>query len=187
MKYKDIKIDHIPLNPKKRPGRKLTSYNWITVHNTGNPSSSAKNERGWLTNPENTRLASWHIAVDDKEAVEAIPLDEVAHHAGTSEGNNTSIGIEVCDSAGDAGEKQAIELIASLLIVKGWGVDKVRTHKSWSGKDCPHIILKHWTKFIKDIDTEIKKQKGETGEIVTDEKEIELFNSAGKKIGRIKI
>ena len=43
MKYKDIKIDHIPLNPKKRPGRKLTSYNWITVHNTGNPSSSAKN------------------------------------------------------------------------------------------------------------------------------------------------
>ena len=71
MKYKDIKIDHIPLNPKKRPGRKLTSYNWITVHNTGNPSSSAKNERGWLTNPENTRSASWHIAVDGKEAVEA--------------------------------------------------------------------------------------------------------------------
>ena len=58
MKYKDIKIDHIPINAKKRPGKKL-NYIWITVHNTGNPSSSAKNERGWLTNPENTRSASW--------------------------------------------------------------------------------------------------------------------------------
>ena len=186
MKYKDVKIDHIPINAKKRPGKKL-NYVWITVHNTGNPTSSAKNERGWLTNPENTRSASWHIAVDDKEAVEAIPLDEVAYHAGTSEGNNTSIGIEVCDSAGDAGEKQAIELIASLLIVKGWGVDKVRTHKSWSGKDCPHIILKHWSQFIKDIETEIKKQKGNSGGTVAEKKEVELFNSAGEKIGSVKI
>ena len=186
MKYKDIKIVHIPISAKKRPGKKL-NYIWITVHNTGNPSSSAKNERGWLTNPENTRSASWHIAVDGKEAYEAIPLDEVAYHAGTSEGNNTSIGIEVCDSAGEAGEKQAIELIASLLIAKGWGTDKVRTHKSWSGKDCPHIILKHWTQFIKDIDKEIKKQKGESGETVTGKKEIELFNSTGEKIGSIKL
>ena len=187
MKYKEVKKNHIPLNPKKRPGRKLTSYNWITVHNTGNPSSSAKNERGWLTNPENTRSASWHIAVDGKEAYEAIPLDEVAYHAGTSEGNNTSIGIEVCDSAGEVGEKQAIELIASLLIAKDWGTDKVRTHKSWSGKDCPHIILKHWTQFVKNIDAEIKKQKGESAETVTEKKEIDLFNFAGEKIGSINL
>lgn len=153
MKYNEVKKDYIAISSTKRPGKKLSAFNWITVHNTGNPSSTAKNERGWLTNPENTRSASWHIVVDSKEAIEAIPLDEVAYHSGTSEGNNTSIGIEVCDSAGEAGERQAIELIASLLITKGWGTDKVRTHKSWSGKECPWIILKHWTQFIKDIDT----------------------------------
>ncbi|MCP1226351.1 N-acetylmuramoyl-L-alanine amidase family protein [Sebaldella sp. S0638] len=181
MKYNEVKKEHIPINAKKRPGKKLSAYNWITVHNTGNPSSSAKNERGWLTNPENTRSASWHIVVDGKEAIEAIPLDEIAYHAGTSEGNSTSIGIEVCDSAGEAGEKKAIELIASLLIAKGWGTEKVRTHKSWSGKDCPHIILKHWEQFIKDIEKEIQKQKGVSGQL---DNKIYLVQN-GKNIGEI--
>ncbi|WP_315974005.1 hypothetical protein [Paenibacillus melissococcoides] len=46
----------------------------ITIHNTGNSGSSAKNERGWLTNPDNDRTASYHIVVDEHEAIECIPL-----------------------------------------------------------------------------------------------------------------
>ena len=185
MKYNEVKKNHLPIN-KKRTGKKL-DFKWITVHNTGNPKSTAANEREWLTNPENETSTGWHIVVDGKEAIEAIPINEIAYHAGTSEGNSTSIGIEICDSAGLAAEKNAIELIASLLIEKNWGTDKVRTHKSWSGKDCPHIILKHWTQFVKDIDAEIKKQKGESAETVTEKKEIDLFNSAGEKIGSINL
>ena len=183
MKYSEVKKNHLPVN-KKRTGKKL-DLKWITVHNTGNPKSTAANERGWLTNPENKTSTGWHIVVDGKEAIEAIPLDEIAYHAGTSEGNSTSIGIEICDSAGTAAEKQAIELIADLLIKKNWGTDKVRTHKSWSGKICPHIILPRWNQFISDIDNEIKRQKSvsETGN--TQKKEVELFDKSGNLLGKI--
>ena len=122
-----------------------------------------------------------------KEAIEAIPLNEIAYHAGTSAGNTTSIGIEICDSAGLVGEKQAIELIASLLIEKNWDIEKVRTHKSWSGKDCPHIILPRWTQFIRDVETEVKKQKLGTGIVVENTKEVELFDKTGKLLGKINI
>ena len=123
--------------------------------------------------------------VDGKEAIEAVPLDEIAYHAGTGEGNSTSIGIEICDSAGTAAEKQAVELIADLLIRKNWGINKVRTHKSWSGKICPHLILPRWNQFTKDIEEEIKKQKSLSGADGSSKKEIELFDKSGNLLGKI--
>ena len=179
MKYGEEKKKQISIN-KKRNGKKL-DFKWITVHNTGNPKSTAANERGWLTNPENTTSTGWHIVVDGKEVIEAIPINEIAYHAGTSDGNSTSIGIEICDSAGLAAEKNAIELIASLLIEKNWGIDKVRTHKSWSGNHCFHIILPRRDQFVKDIETEVKRQKG-LSEI--QDNKIYLVQN-GKNIGEI--
>ena len=185
MKYDQVIKRHLPIN-KKRTGKKL-DFKWITVHNTGNPKSTADNERRWLDNPENTTSTGWHIVVDSKEAIEAIPLDEIAYHAGTTEGNTTSIGIEICDSAGSAGEKQAIELIASLLIAKNWGIEKVRTHKSWSGKECPHLILPRWSQFIKDIENEMKYQKNIPAKENNNLKEVELFYKSGNLLGKINI
>ena len=178
MKYNEVKKNHLPIN-KKRTGKKL-DFKWITVHNTGNPKSTAANERTWLTNPENTTSTGWHIVVDGKEAIEAIPISEIAYHAGTSEGNSTSIGIEICDSGWLAAEKNAIELIASMLIEKNWGTDKVRTHKSWSGKQCPHLILSRWDQFVKDIETEVKRQKAGNNTVSEETKTIELFDKTGR-------
>ena len=42
MKYNEVKKNHLPIN-KKRTGKKL-DFKWITVHNTGNPKSTAANE-----------------------------------------------------------------------------------------------------------------------------------------------
>ncbi len=74
----------------------------ITIHNTGNPSSTARNERAWLTNPTNTRTASYHIVIDEREAIECLPLNENAWHSGdgsgATSGNRTSIGVEICES-----------------------------------------------------------------------------------------
>ncbi|MGI5927582.1 MAG: N-acetylmuramoyl-L-alanine amidase family protein [Thermacetogeniaceae bacterium] len=138
-------IDHIPRNTphNRRPGLSMVPQ-YITIHSTGNPSSTARNERGWLTNPSNTRTASWHICVDEKEAVEAIPLNEVAWHAGdggSGTGNRKSIGIEICES----GDRQrtlqnAVKLVAKLLKERGWGVDRLRRHYDWSKKICPRIF-----------------------------------------------
>lgn len=84
-------------------------------------------------------------------------------------------------------KKNAIELIASLLIEKNWGTDKVRTHKSWSGKQCPHIILPRWDQFVKDIETEVKRQKAGNNAVVEETKTIELFDKTGKLLGSIKL
>ncbi|UZQ86322.1 N-acetylmuramoyl-L-alanine amidase [Thermoclostridium stercorarium] len=144
--------DHIPKTTpyNRRPGYSMTP-DYITIHSTGNPTSTARNERAWLTNPNNNVTASWHIVVDEKEAIEAIPLNEVAWHAGdggNGTGNRKSIGIEICES-GDRQKtlQNAAELVAKLLKERGWGVDRLRRHYDWSGKICPRIFYDNgkWT------------------------------------------
>ena len=155
----NYKVDHIPVSKTKRPGTKMTPTT-ITIHSTGNPNSTAKNERGWLINPSNGNSASWHICVDQQEAIEAIPLNEVAYHSGTQAGNYSSISIEICES-GDRQKtlKNAVTLVAKLLKERGWGVDRLRRHYDWSGKICPRILQPNnwsgWEQFKKDVQKEL--------------------------------
>lgn len=139
-------VDHIPTNTanNRRPGHKLTPTT-ITIHNTANPSSSARDERGWLTNPANTATASYHIVLDDKETIEVLPLNESAWHAGdgsgAASGNRTSIGIEICESGDYARTlERAVDLVSKMLKERGWGVDRLRRHYDWSGKICPRLM-----------------------------------------------
>lgn len=160
-------IDHIPRTTpyNRRPGLAMVPQ-YLTIHSTANPNSTARNERGWLTNPSNDRIASWHIVVDEREAIEAIPLDEVAYHAGNATGNRTSIGIEICES----GNRQktlanAVKLVVKLLKERGWGVDKLRRHYDWSGKICPGIFYDGgkwtgWQQFKQAVQRELDKLKG---------------------------
>ena len=160
----NYRVDHIPKSKNRRPGTALKPQ-FLTIHSTGNPSSTAKNERAWLTNPSNDRTASWHIVVDQNEAIEAIPLTEVAYHAGTAAGNSKSISIEICESGNR--EKtlvHAAEVTASTLKKYGWGVDKLRRHFDWSGKICPRILSANnwagWNQFKKEVEkklTDLKK------------------------------
>lgn len=114
----------------------------ITLHSTANERSTAINERKWLSNPQNTRIASWHYCVDEERAVNAIPDEETAYHCGNSIGNKSSISVEICES-GD--RKKTLDVAALLVACKmreyGFGLDKVVTHKSWNGKNCPRILL----------------------------------------------
>jgi len=138
--------DHIPKETvcNRRPVLAMTATT-ITIHNTGNASSSAANERSWLTNKSNNRTASYHIAIDEKEAIECIPLNENAWHAGdgskSGSGNRTSIGIEICESGNYAKTlDNAVQLVASMLKERGWGVERLRRHFDWSGKICPRLM-----------------------------------------------
>ncbi|MEK3867703.1 MULTISPECIES: N-acetylmuramoyl-L-alanine amidase [Paenibacillus] len=159
--------DHVPLKTacNRRPSLTMVATT-ITIHNTGNPSSTAANERSWLTNPSNDRQASFHIVVDSKEAVECIPLTENAWHSGDGSGiksgNRTSIGIEICES-GDYAKAldNAAELVASMLKERGWGIDRLRRHFDWSGKICPRLMYDGgkwtgWTAFKNLVDYKLK-------------------------------
>ena len=118
---------------------------YITIHNTWND-AAAENEVNYMKS--NNNPVSFHVAIDDKEAVEAIPFNRNAWHAGDGQGqgNRASIGIEICYSKSGgarykAAEANAIEYTAQALIQLGLGGDDVRFHKEWSGKNCPHRIL----------------------------------------------
>jgi len=155
----DYIIDHIPKSKSKRPGTKMSPL-YITIHNNGNPKSTARNERNYLTNPNNTRSASFHIVVDEKEIIEAIPLDEVAYHSGNSAGNKTSISIEICESGNQAKViEDATELIAKMLFDRDWETGRLRTHKNWSNKNCPRLLLPMWDAFVQGIDRKLGELK----------------------------
>lgn len=114
----------------------------ITIHSTGNLTSTARNERDNLARVDNTRHASFHIVVDDKEAIECIPLNEAAWHAGDGyygEGNRTSISIEICESGDRAKTLDNAARIAA-KIMQEQNITKMVRHFDWSGKICPGIL-----------------------------------------------
>ena len=133
----------------------------IVVHNTAND-ASAINEVTYMIN--NNQEVSFHYAVDDKEVVQGIPEDRNAWHAGDGEngvGNRQGIAIEICysKSGGDRfvqAEKNAVDLIVSLLKKYNWGVDRVTKHQDYSGKYCPHRTLDNgWDRFVKMIEAKM--------------------------------
>lgn len=137
----NIKIDHIPISSHKRPGTKMKPTS-ITIHSTQNPKSTAQNERDNLARESNLRSASFHYAVDDKQAIECIPTSEIAYHAGNKEGNNTSIGIEICESGNRAQTiANAIELTKIIMAKNNIKADKVIRHYDWTKKSCPIILM----------------------------------------------
>lgn len=131
------------LYPLKAPYAMTPQY--VTIHNTFND-ATALNEIAYMT--RNTAATSYHVAIDDKHAVQAIPFSRNAWHCGDGNGpgNRQSIGIEICYSKSGgpkytAAEANAIEYIAHVLKQYGWGIDRVKWHRDWSGKECPHRIF----------------------------------------------
>jgi N-acetylmuramoyl-L-alanine amidase len=115
-----------------RTGKKIKPIS-LTIHGTGNPSSTAQNERNWLVNLNNNSDASWNIVVDEKEAIIAIPLDEKSNHSGSAKGNETSIGLEICES-GDR-EKTLLNAIeVSAYILNKLKINTIYQHYDWNRK-----------------------------------------------------
>ena len=106
---------------------------YITVHNTSN-NASAQQEINYMI--KNNNQTSYHVAIDEKYVIQAIPFNRNAWHAGdktNGTGNRKSIGIEICRSTGDTNmflqaEKNAAHYIAKLLKQYGWGVDRLKQH-----------------------------------------------------------
>lgn len=142
--------DHIPVS-NKRPGIKR-QIKYIVIHNTANEESTARNERDYLTNPNNTSSTSFNIVVDDREIIEAIPVNEMAFHAGDGEGNQKGIGIELCESGDfEKTKANAAKLVAYLMKSYNVSLSEVRTHHDFSGKDCPRKMLGNWEDFLESV------------------------------------
>lgn len=161
----------------------------ITVHNTAN-SVSAANEIAYMTG--NDKETSYHFAVDEKEAIQGLPLDRNGWHAGdgaTGTGNRRTIAIEICRSTSEdqtlflQAEKNAAYLCATLCQQHGWTTGNIYTHQHWSGKNCPHKTLElGWDRFLAMADeymremtaggaeTEPAEQKGDFADMTENQK-----------------
>ena len=126
----------------------------ICVHNTANK-ASALSEASYMI--RNNNAVSFHVAIDDYQAVECIPETRNAFHAGdgrNGNGNRNYYAVEICYSTGDSAkftqaEKNAAYYIACKLKEHGWGIDKVKKHQDFSGKYCPHKTLDlGWERFL---------------------------------------
>lgn len=146
--YATLKVDLITKGWLRRPGTVYTPK-YITIHNTGLHDVKADNFRRSQLDVSQDKEVSWHFTVDEKEVIQHIPINEVGWHAGTGAGNYNSFAVEICEREG--AEEVAIQFIAELLSALEWDTSRIKTHKYWSGKQCPRLILPHLTEFISKI------------------------------------
>ena len=149
----------------------------ICIHNTAND-ASARDEISYMQS--NNNEVSFHIAVDDQEAIQGLPFDRNAWHAGdggNGQGNRNYIAVEICYSKSggsrfEAAEKRAAKEVAALLKKYGWGTDKIKDHRSFSGKNCPHRT--NMSNFIKLVQSELTGSSatspGTTGKVTVGSK-----------------
>lgn len=128
---------------------------YITIHETGNTKSGANAQaHANLQTNGNSRAASWHWQVDDRQAIQSFPHSVICWHAGGG-GNSQSIGIEICvNSDGDFTKavRNAAELVRKIMKDEGIPLSNVVQHNKWSGKNCPENIRKGakgitWARF----------------------------------------
>ncbi len=141
----------LPAGRRNRPGG-ANSMEYITIHETGNYASGADAAAHAAYLKTTSEKVSWHYSVDENGVYRHIPDNEVAWHAGTSEGNTRSIGIEICVN-GDGNFNRAIENAASLVRylmgLHGIPLERVVQHNKWNGKNCPaNLRLGGWHEFL---------------------------------------
>jgi flagellum-specific peptidoglycan hydrolase FlgJ len=153
---------------KNRPGIRI-HVDWITIHETGNTNAGAdaKAHRNYAQN--NNRGVSYHWTVDDKVIIQVLPDIEMAWHAGSKEGNKTSVSIEICENK-DANQKKTYQnaayLAAYLLHKHKLPLQRMVPHKHWSGKNCPRNLLLQWETFQKDVSSQLLKLHSEKTHIL---------------------
>jgi N-acetylmuramoyl-L-alanine amidase len=157
--YVDLKIvqDFVPSGASNRPGKPMKPIS-ITIHNTDNASpgaNAAAHARYMKGADAQKRQVSWHFTVDDKFIYQSIPTNEIAWHAGTSQGNSTSIAIEICMNPElDVPKTYDRAALLAAVIARRSGIQvpsQIFQHNHWSGKNCPIILRSKphgWEDFV---------------------------------------
>lgn len=140
---------------------------FVVIHNTYND-APAKNEVSYHNS--NNNQVSFHIAVDDIEAIQCVDFSRNTWSCGdgvNGQGNRYGISLEICYSKSGGNkytqaEENAVYVAARLLHQYGLGIDKLKQHADFANKNCPHRIRdeKRWDGFVGRVEwvlNEIKK------------------------------
>ena len=128
---------------------------YVVIHNTYND-APAKNEVSYHNS--NNNQVSFHIAVDDIEAIQCVDFSRNTWSCGdgaNGQGNRYGISLEICYSKSGGNkytqaEENAVYVAARLLHQYGLGIDKLKQHADFANKNCPHRIRdeKRWDGFV---------------------------------------
>ena len=165
----DIKKQYIPLTRRAQRPQLVICPQYITIHSTGNPTSTAQNEADYVCYNSN-RYASFHFVVDDSEIIQVMPCKELAYHSGTTRGNKYSISIEICKS-GDRLKAINNTIALTLRLMKEYNIpiSRVLRHYDWNNKNCPRILIDenyikkgiNWDKFLEMLKGERERMNTE--------------------------
>ena len=175
-----IKLTLIPEGKYGRHKPRSMSPRYITIHSTQNFGSGAGAythakllQRGGLKSTHNSLgYLTWHYTVDAHSIHQSLPLNEQGQHAdyeGT--GNKRSIGIEMCENAGNsrsATVSRTARLTAQLMKEFNIPLSNVVPHQYWERirysdgrnlghKNCPHFLLDNgkrgpkWEAFLRQV------------------------------------
>ncbi len=159
----NIKVRMMPTSSKARRGAKVMRPTFITMHSTANHRTTATAMQHAKALNSGRLPTSWHFSVDTQMAVQHLPLNSTAWHAGTAAGNNNSIGIEMCESESVRGNHfrtwdRAAKLAALLMKRYNIPLRRVVPHYHWYGKNCPKPLLDNgrpgakWAWYISRVD-----------------------------------
>src|SRR5690606_1124940 len=162
------------------------SKKYIVIHETANTRKGANaNAHARLQASGNSRAASWHYTVDDKEIVQSFDDNKQCWHAGNRYYNENSIGIEICVNE-DGDFKKAVENAAALTrhLMRKYNIPESRViqHNTASGKNCPANLRSGkkgitWTDFKRMLQETKTKPKQQTAAKQTQSKAVYTGNS----------
>lgn len=144
-----------------RTGVKLVDINNIVIHYTGNPGTTAQNNRDYFAKPD-TDVCSHFVIGLEGEIIQCVPLNEKS--AASNNRNLDTISIEVChpDSSGKFNEdtyNSLVKLTAWLCDAASLKSDDVIRHYDITGKECPKYFVDNesaWNTFLSDVKQELK-------------------------------
>ncbi len=157
--YKDLPITEqfLTVNEFSRPGLALTDTpQYIVIHYTANPQSSAQANRNYFENLKDTKqtYASAQFVIGlDGEIIQCVPCNEMAYCSNSL--NEICISIEMChpDEWGnfnDATYNNCVYLVAHLMNYYHMDMDQLIRHYDVTGKNCPRYFVEHedrWEAF----------------------------------------
>lgn len=142
----------------------------IVVHNTAGTASAREEAAAMIASAAAT---SFHVVIDEAEAVECIPFARNAWHAGDGAAgyaNRRLIGVEIArsmDTASDRfdqAEANAALYIAHVCRQYGWTSAQLHQHNWYSSTACPHRTKTHWQTFLTQVDQCIAElERGTSG------------------------
>ena len=150
----------LTVNAYSRPGTPLEQVNGIVIHYTGNPGTTAYQNRSYfegLSETKQTKASSHFIVGLSGEILMCVPLEEIAY--ASNERNADTIAIECCidNEAGRFTEETynaLVELTAWLIGKYDLTMDDVIRHYDITGKNCPKYFVEHesaWDDFKLDV------------------------------------